>query len=161
MQLAESSRATGSKVVYEKYWRTFVLFCSTTGFSSDLPVAPETLACFLAYLADAGWVDRESGERRGTGAPLRHGYLRQAVSAINYRHELHGLPRPGDDPLVRGVLRGYGRTHGTDTRGKDPIRLTDLTLIVTRLADTAPTSTRDQALALLATDPSLTLNTGQ
>ena len=161
VQLASNSRAQGSKAVYEQHWRTFVLFCQTVGLSAELPVPAETLACFLAYLAEFGRLDRSTGERPGTGAPLRHGYLRQAVSAIGYRHELQGLPSPVNDPVVRGVLRGYGRLHGTDVRGKDPIRLDALTRIA--LAFTVPpvSGRRDRALVLLATHPGLALNAGQ
>lgn len=161
VQLAGNSRASGSKVVYEQHWRTFVLFCQSVGLSCELPVPAETLACFVAYLAEFGRVDRETGERDGTGAPLRHGYLRQAISAVGYRHDLHGLPSPVNDPLVRGVLRGYGRLHGTDVRGKDPIRLDGLTRIATTLSTAPPMARRDRALMLLATDPRLGLNAGQ
>lgn len=161
VQLAGNSRARGSKVVYEQHWRTFVLFCESVGLSAELPVPAETVACFVAYLAEFGRVDRGTGERDGTGAPLRHGYLRQATSAIGYRHDLHGLPSPVNDPLVRGVLRGYGRMHGTDVRGKDPIRLDGLTRIATTLSTVPRMARRDRALMLLATDPRLGLNAGQ
>lgn len=92
-------------------------------------------------LADAGRVDRATSERAGTGDPLRHGYLRQAIAAVGYRDDLNGLPSPLHDPLVAAVLRGYGRIHGTDVRGKDPIRLDGLTRIgsaLTRPSDMPP-----------------------
>ena len=161
VQLAGNSRARGSKVVYEQHWRTFVAFCDSVELPADLPVPAETVACFVAYLAHFGRADPATGERDGTGAPLRHGYLRQSISAIGYRHDLHGLPSPVDDPLVRGVLRGYGREHGTDVRGKDPIRLDDLRRIATVLSSAPPMARRDQALMLLATHPTLGLNAGQ
>jgi integrase len=161
VQLASNSRAQGSKAVYEQHWRTFVLFCQTVGLPADLPVPAESLACFLAYLAEFGRVDRSTGERGGTGAPLRHGYLRQAVSAIGYRHDLQGLPSPVNDPVIRGVLRGYGRLHGTDVRGKDPIRLDALTRIAAALTVPPVSGCRDRPLVLLATHPGLALNAGQ
>ena len=161
VQLASNSRANGSKAVYEQHWRTFLLFCQTVGLSAELPVPAETLACFLAYLAEFGRLDRSTGQRPGTGAPLRHGYLRQAVSAIGYRHDLQGLPSPVHDPVVRGVLRGYGRLHGTDVRGKDPIRLDALTRIAVALTVPPVSGRRDRALVLLATHPGLALNAGQ
>lgn len=161
VQLASNSRAQGSKAVYEQHWRTFVLFCQTVGVSADLPVPAETLACFLAYLAEFGRLDRSTGQRPGTGAPLRHGYLRQAVSAIGYRHDLQGLPSPVHDPVVRGVLRGYGRLHGTDVRGKDPIRLDALTRIAVALTVPPVSGRRVRPLVLLATHPGLALNAGQ
>ncbi len=138
-----------------------MLFCQTVGLSADLPVPAETLACFLAYLAEFGRLDRSTGERGGTGAPLRHGYLRQAVSAIAYRHDLQGLPSPVNDPVVRRVLRGYGRLHGTDVRGKDPIRLDALTRISAALTVPPVSGRRDRPLVLLATHPGLALNAGQ
>lgn len=160
-QLARNSRADGSKAIYDQHWRTFQAFCDTVGLPADLPVPAETATCFLAWLADAGRVDRTTGERTGTGEPLRHLYLRQAVAAIGYRHELEGLASPLHDPLVQAVLRGYGRIHGTDVRGKDPIRLDDLTRIATALPRPSPTTARDRALALLATHPDHRLGAGQ
>jgi len=139
----------------------FIAFCDAVGLSPELPVPAETAACFLAYLADAGRVDRTTGECTGTSDPLRHGYLRQAIAAIGYRHELNGLPAPLGDPLVQAVLRGYGRIHGTDVRGKDPIRLDGLTRIATTLTRPATNATRDRALVLLLTHPDLQLNAGQ
>jgi integrase len=161
VRLARNSRADGSKAVYDQHWRTFRVFCDTVGLPAELPVSAETAACFLAWLADAGRVDRATGERTGSGEPLRHGYLRQAVAAIGYRHELEGLASPLHDPLVQAVLRGYGRIHGTDVRGKDPIRLDDLTRIATALPRPLPTAARDRALALLATHPDHHLGAGQ
>lgn len=159
--LARNSRADGSKVVYDQHWRTFTTFCELVDLPADLPVPAETVACFLAYLADSGRVDPTSGDRDGTGDPLRHGYLRQAIAAIGYRHELNGLTSPLQDPLVQAVLRGYGRLHGTDVRGKDPIRIDDLTRIAATLSQPAPNAARDRALGLLLTHPDLDVNAGQ
>lgn len=159
--LARNSRADGSKTVYDQHWRTFCAFCDTVGLSAELPVSAETTAYFLAWLADAGRVDRATGERTGSGDPLRHGYLRQAVAAIGYRHELEGLASPLHDPLVQAVLRGYGRLHGTDVRGKDPIRLAELTRIATTLPSPQRLAARNRALVLLATNPACNLNAGQ
>jgi integrase len=161
VRLARNSRAEGSKAVYDQHWRTFRAFCDTVGLSPELPVPAETTACFLAWLADAGRIDRTTGTREGTGEPLRHGYLRQAVAAIGYRHTLEGLTSPTHDPLVQAVLRGYGRIHGNDVRGKDPIRLDDLTHIATTLPRLTPLAARDRALMLLATNPTFGLNAGQ
>jgi integrase len=161
VRLARNSRADGSKAVYDQHWRTFRVFCDTVGLPAELPVSAKTAACFLAWLADAGRVDRTTGERTGGGEPLRHGYLRQAVAAIGYRHELEGLASPLHDPLVQAVLRGYGRIHGTDVRGKDSIRLDELTRIATALPRPSPTAARDRALALLATHPDHRLGAGQ
>lgn len=161
VRLAQSSRADGSKVVYDQHWRTFTAFCDAVGLSPELPVPAETVACFLAYLADAGRVDRATSERAGTGDPLRHGYLRQAIAAVGYRHELNGLPSPLHDPHVAAVLRGYGRIHGTDVRGKDPIRLDGLTRIGSALTRPSGNAARDRALVLLLTHPDLDLNAGQ
>lgn len=86
---------------------------------------------------------------------------RQAVAAIGYRHTLSGHPDPTSDPTIGVLLEGYGKTYGTATNGKDPLRLAQLGAICLTLTQPAVTATRDLALALLATDPALGLGPGQ
>lgn len=157
-RLAENSRAGNTKASYRQHYRTFETFGATYGLDTTPPVDPAVIAYFVAYLEHAGRLDRATGER--TGEALSHGYVRQAISAIGHRHTINGLDNPTEDPIVRGMLDGHAKKHGTDQDGKDPIRSADLTRIITTLSEPHPTAGRDLAVCLLATHPDLHLTAG-
>ncbi|HYZ97486.1 MAG TPA: hypothetical protein VE575_01975, partial [Acidimicrobiales bacterium] len=150
-RLAENSRATNTKASYQQHWRTFTSFGDAHGLSTELPVEPEVVGYFVAYLASAGRTDRRTGQR--TGEPLSHGYISQALGAIGHRHTINGHPNPTDDPIVRGILEGYAKLHGTDVDGKDPIHGHHVAQIAEALSQPQRTSARDLAICLLATHP--------
>ena len=160
-RLAANSRARNTKASYQQHWATFERFCAAVGLPSAPPVSAEVVSLFVAFLTVYRRVDRATGERIETGRPLTHGYLRQAVAAIGYRHTLGGHPDPTSDPTIAVLLEGYGKTYGTASNGKDPLRVAQLGAICLTLTQPAPTATRDLALALLATDPALGLGPGQ
>lgn len=150
-RLAENSRASNTKASYQQHWHTFTTFGETHGLSTELPAEPEVIGYFVAYLASAGRTDRRTGGR--TGEPLSHGYISQALGAIGHRHTINGHPNPTDDPIVRGILEGYAKLHGTDVDGKDPIHGHHVAQIAETLNQPQPTSARDLAICLLATHP--------
>lgn len=152
-RLAENSRAQNTKASYRQHWRTFESFGDAYGLATDLPVDPAVIAYFVAFLAAAGRVDRQTGDRAGD--PLSTGYTRQAIAAIGHRHRINGHPDATEDPIVRGLLEGYAKQHGTDVHGKDPIRGPQVALIAEALSQPHPTSARDLAICLLATRPDL------
>lgn len=160
-RLAANSRARNAKASYAQHWATFERFCAATGLPDAPPVGAEVVSLFVAFLTVYRRVDRATGERIETGWPLTHGYLRQAVAAIGYRHTLAGHPDPTSDPTIAVLLQGYGKTYGTASNGKDPLRVAQLGAICLTLSRPAPIATRDLALALLATDPALGLGPGQ
>lgn len=157
-RLAENSRAENTKASYRQHYRTFETFGATYGLDTTPPVDPAVIAYFDAYLEHAGRLDRATGER--TGEALSHGYVRQAISAIGHRHTINGFDNPTDDPIVRGLLDGHAKQHGTDQDGKDPIRSADLAQIIAALSQPHPTAARDLAICLLATHPDLLLTAG-
>jgi site-specific recombinase XerC len=154
-RLAAHSRSPNTQAAYAQHWRTFCAFCDRYGLSADLPVEAEVVSYFIAYLAAAGRTDRSTGER--SGEPLSHGYLRQALGAIGHRHTIAGLPSPTVEPIVRGLLDGYAKLHGTDVEAKTPLRADDLRRVAETLSQPNSTSTRDLAICLLATHPGLDL----
>lgn len=160
-RLAANSRARNTKAAYQQHWRAFERFCATVGLASTLPVSAEAVCLFLGFLTIYRRVERSTGERAEAGRPLSHGYLRQAVAAIGYRHQLHNQPDPTADPTVTAILNGYGKTYGTATHGKDPLRADGLGAICLALSQPPATATRDRALVLLATDAYLDLGPGQ
>jgi hypothetical protein len=160
-RLAANSRARNTKASYQQHWATFERFCAAVDLSASVPVSPEVVALFVAFLTVYRRADRTTGERVETGRPLTHGYLRQAVAAIGYRHTVAGQPDPTADATIAVMLEGYGKTYGTATNGKDPLRADQLGAICLALSQPPTTATRDLALSLLATDPGLGFGPGQ
>jgi hypothetical protein len=160
-RLAANSRARNTKATYQQHWATFERFCSTVGLHADLPVPAEVVCLFLGFLTVYRRVERVTGERIQDGRPLSHGFLRQAVAAIGYRHRLANQPDPTGDPTITAILDGYGKTYGTATHGKDPLRIHQLGAICLALSQPPTTSARDLALVLLATDGDFNLGPGQ
>lgn len=150
-RLASNSRANNTKHAYDQHWRTFVAFCEAYELPTGLPTPPEHVAFFIAFLQHGGRTDPATGDR--TGEPLSHGYIRQAVAAIGHRHQLDGLLTPVNDPIVRGLLQGYAREHGTASKGKDPLGYEHVAVIARGLAEPPPSDARDLTLCLLATNP--------
>ena len=150
-ELAAASRSQTTRDTYEIHWRTFTKFCDLVGLSATVPVPPETVVLYLAYLARFGRKNPITGERDNDPdlAPLKHGYLRQAISAISRRHELAGFPTPTSDPAVGAVLVGYGKTHGTRHNGSDPLHGHQIRTICAHIAATPNTTKRDLALVVL------------
>lgn len=160
-RLAVNSRAAQTKASYRQHWLTFERFCAAAGLSSALPVAPEVVALFVAFLTVYRRHDPSTGQRTETGKPLAHSYLRQAVASIGQRHINHGQADPTTDATIAVLLEGYGKTYGTAVRGKDPIRAAQLGTICLTLSQPPVHARRDLALCLLATDATLDLGPGQ
>ncbi|MEJ7765039.1 MAG: hypothetical protein WKF86_06050, partial [Acidimicrobiales bacterium] len=160
-RLAANSRADKTKASYQQHWLTFERFCAAASLSSTLPVPPEVVALFVAFLTVYRRHDPSTGQRTETGKPLAHSYLRQAVAAIGQRHTNNGQADPTADATIVVMLEGYGKTYGTAVRGKDPIRAAQLGTICLALSQPPAHAARDLALCLLATDATLDLGPGQ
>ena len=74
--------------------------------------------------------------------------LARRVVGIGRAHVYHGFPDPSKHPLVRAVLCGVRREHGTSQRRAAPLLLQDLLAVVAALPNDLR-GTRDRALLLL------------
>jgi integrase len=160
-RLAANTRAESSKVAYRQHWSAFEKFGHTIGVPIAMPVATEYVCLFIGFLTHFRRVDPATGERDENSRPLSHGYLVQAVAAIGHRHRLSGHADPTDDPTVRALLEGYGKTYGTSKGGRSPIASHQLGLICEALSSPAATLARDLAVTLLATDSDIGLGPSQ
>ncbi len=83
-----------------------------------LPAAPETVALYLAALAD-------SGRKAST--------LQRRLSAISQAHQAAGHPTPTRDSVVRRTWGGIRRAIGTAQAGKDPLVTEELRRLIAAL----------------------------
>lgn len=131
-QYASRSKAWATIKAYAAGWRDFMQFCEVRELTV-LPASEQTVADYLAYLADNGY--------KAATIATRLVMLSQAHKAVN-------LSSPTTASLVRRTHAGIRRTIGTAQRGKAPALSTDLKRMLSKLPNT-PVGMRDRALMLL------------
>lgn len=119
--LADSTkRAYGSDLAHYLAW------------GGAIPASAESVARYLAL----------------HGESLSPYTLARRLVTIGKAHTAQRLANPCDSELVRSVLRGIRRVHGTAQRQVDPILREDVLAIIDSLPDT-PKGVRDRALLLV------------
>lgn len=105
---AVNAKSPATQNAYRSDWADFVGWCRSRGYV-DLPASPQTVAAYLAALADVA---------KATTVQRR-------LSAIRYAHLISGNVTPTTDPFVREVMDGIRRVKGTRSRQAatlDPLR---------------------------------------
>lgn len=110
-----------------------LLFCEREGQGS-LPASPETLACYVTWLKDV------QGRKTGT--------LTRRLSAISQAHQAVGYSSPTQEVVVRRVMAGIRRKHGTEPKSKAPLVPEILKLLLAQIPKAGARALRDRALLL-------------
>jgi site-specific recombinase XerD len=126
------SKSEATLRAYAAGWRDFVAFCEQGGLRA-LPASDETVATYLAALADRG---------------AKAATIARRLVVISQAHKAADLPSPTGSSLVRRVHAGIRRTLGTAQQGKAPAVVGDLKLMLEQLPNTR-VGIRDRALLLL------------
>lgn len=129
---ATEARAKNTRRAYATEWRSFLKWTKARHLEA-MPAAGETVALYLAYLADK--------PRKAAGISL-------ALTAISQAHKVAGLDSPRESRAVKEVWKGIRRTLGTAQEGKAPLLVDALRAIVVKLPD-ALAGKRDRALLVL------------
>jgi len=130
---AALARSPRTLKAYRSDWTDFEAFCRRSGQGS-LPASPEVVALYLTYLADE--------QRRKTST------LGRRLAAISQAHQAAGFPTPTGESVVRSVMAGIRRVHGTEAGAKTALSPELLRKIVAALPDTVR-GRRDRALLLV------------
>ena len=130
-EYATHSRAESTLRAYRSDWKAFTEWCREHDLVA-LPAEPVTVAMYLS-----------DGART-----LKASTLRRRLSSIAVAHQTAGLSNPVEDARVKATWAGIRRTHGTAQRGKDPVLIADLRLMVAVLPDSL-IGRRDACLLLL------------
>lgn len=130
---ARNSTAGNTRRGYASDWKQFDAWCVGTGLAS-LPADPETVALYLAYLA----------EKHKPATIGRH------MAAIASAHKSAGYPSPSSmqHRAVAAVWHGIRRTHGTSQTQKAPLLTAGLRSMIESLSGRL-IGTRDRALLLI------------
>lgn len=127
-----ASKAPATIRAYRSDLADFSTWCDAQGRGS-LAAAPETVADYIAALADAG----------GTAATIT-----RRLSAISQAHKMAGFPSPTQDQLVRMTAAGIRRTRGTAPRQARGLLEEDIVAMVGALPGDLR-GLRDRALLLV------------
>jgi site-specific recombinase XerD len=129
---AENEKAVATRRAYQSDFRVFTDWCESRDLD-PCPVAPQTIAAFLAAQAKDG---------------ISASTLARRIAAIQYVHELAGHDSPTKAKIVGVTMRGIRRTVGTAKRQKAPATAERIAEMVRQCPDTLA-GKRDRALLLL------------
>jgi integrase len=129
---AGRSKSAATIRAYAAGWRDFLGFCQSRQLSA-LPALDETVAAYLAALADRG---------------AKAATIARRLVVISQAHKAADLPSPTTSSLVSRTHGGIRRTLGTAQQGKAPTVVDDLKRMLEQLPSTR-VGLRDRALLLL------------
>jgi integrase len=107
---ARMARSPRTVAAYASDWRLFSAWCA----ERSLERLPATITTIARYVADQA------------GRGLKPASIDRRLVAINREHKVNGFPAPGLDPVVREVLAGVRRTHGSAQRQVTAVLTDDL-----------------------------------
>jgi len=130
---ARAAKAPATRRGYASDWKTFQQWCERAGVSC-LPAAPETVALYIADLAESH----------------KPATVSRRMAAIAAAHKACGHQSPASmrHGAVAAVWQGIKRTHGTAQNAKAPVLVDDLRAMVQKLRP-GLIGTRDRALLLV------------
>lgn len=129
---AKAAKSPATRRAYRTSWGAFVDWCGSRNFSF-MPAAPDTVAVYIAKLADEG---------------RKVATIEKVLAAISEAQRAGGYPSPRASAPVRSVLQGIRRTKLTAQRQVSPIVLSDLRAMVSTLPKSLK-GIRDRAILLL------------
>jgi integrase len=120
------------------------------GQPAELPVDAVLIAAFIAAQSRP---DVRPGRERAARAPAT---IVRRIAAIAKVHELHGLPDPTKDAVVKAALAGARRRLAkAPSHAKDALALEDLEHILAEIPKGTHAGRRDRALLLVAISAAL------
>ncbi|MGI9146021.1 MAG: tyrosine-type recombinase/integrase [Chloroflexota bacterium] len=129
---AQQAKSPRTRKAYAADWRHFTSWAEAHGLTA-LPATPETVALYLADLAEAG---------------AKAATMARRLVVISQAHKTQNLPSPTTSSEVRNVHAGIRRHHGTAQEGKAPATVEDIRSML-ELLPHSRLGQRDRALLLL------------
>jgi site-specific recombinase XerD len=129
---ASRSKSQATINAYAAGWQDFLEFCRLRALTA-LPATDQTVAAYLAFLADNGFKAATVARR---------------LVVISQAHKAANLPSPTTSSLVSRTHAGIRRSIGTAQQGKAPAVVADLKRMLGKVPNTR-VGLRDRALLLL------------
>ena len=125
----KNSKAQNTLRAYQSDFKDFSAFCGKNGFSS-MPSQPKIIALYITNLSKS----------------FKFSTLKRRIASISVIHKLKGHYLDTKHPVIMENLHGIKRTLGSRQKGKKPILINDLKLIIKAIDED---NNRDKALILI------------
>ena len=125
----KNSKANNTLRAYQSDFKDFSAFCAKNGLSS-IPTQPKIIAIYITHLSKSS----------------KFSTLKRRIASISVIHKLKGHYLDTKHPIIMENLHGIKRTLGSRQKGKKPILINDLKLIIKAIDEE---NIRDKALILI------------
>ena len=130
-----NSKSTNTLRAYQSDYNDFSLFCSKNGFQS-MPTQPKILSLYITHLASYS----------------KFSTLKRRLASISIIHKTKGHYIDTKHPIIVENLMGIKRTNGSNQKGKKPLLINDLKLLIKAIDESKEKNIRkirDKALVLI------------
>jgi len=130
-----NSKSANTLRAYQSDYNDFSLFCSKNGFQA-IPTQPKILALYLTHLSSYS----------------KYSTLKRRLASISILHKTKGHYIDTKHPIIIENLMGIKRTNGSNQKGKKPLLINDLKVLIEAIHQSKEKDfrkTRDKALVLI------------
>ena len=131
----KNSKSENTLRAYQSDYNDFSLFCSKNGFQA-MPTQPKILALYITHLSTFS----------------KYSTLKRRLASISILHKTKGHYIDTKHPIIMENLMGIKRTNGSNQKGKKPLLINDLKLLIEAIHQSKEKDdrkVRDKALVLI------------
>jgi site-specific recombinase XerD len=130
-----NSKSANTLRAYQSDYNDFLDFCSKNGFQS-MPTQPKILALYITHLSTYS----------------KYSTLKRRLASISVIHKVKGHYIDTKHPIIIENLMGIKRTNGSNQKGKKPLLINDLKILIKAIDQSKEKDNRkirDKALLLI------------
>ncbi|MDC0854937.1 site-specific integrase [Candidatus Pelagibacter sp.] len=130
-----NSKSENTLRAYQSDFNDFSLFCSKNGFQA-MPTQPKILALYITHLSSYS----------------KYSTLKRRLASISILHKTKGHYIDTKHPIIMENLMGIKRTNGSNQKGKKPLLINDLKILINAIDQSNEKDKRkirDKALILI------------
>ena len=130
-----NSKSENTLRAYQSDYNDFSLFCSKNGFQA-MPTQPKILALYITHLSSYS----------------KYSTLKRRLASISILHKTKGHYIDTKHPIIMENLMGIKRTNGSNQKGKKPLLINDLKILIDAIHQSNEKDQRkirDKALVLI------------
>ena len=131
----KNSKSTNTLRAYQSDYNDFSIFCTKNGFQA-MPTHPKILALYITHLSSYS----------------KYSTLKRRLASISIIHKTKGHYIDTKHPIIVENLMGIKRKNGSNQKGKKPLLINDLKLLINAIDESKEKNIRklrDKALVLI------------